>query len=485
MNKNTFLSKLTGTLILIALATVAVFSPALAASNQLPEPHAFYEDSLASRIDEDDTSFTLTRGTSAGTALASSTYAFVLDEGSATEEIVIADCTGTVCTNALRGVSLLTGTSSVSSLQNDHRRGATVKITDSPFIQIYKGLLSGQEYFEHVIGYYADLATTTIAADERNFVNVELLNDTAFNGAAVVSATETARGVVEIATGAEAAAGTTNGGSGRLALPASIATATGGSANTVPITGGSGTIDDDFIPSTIAKNMTISGTLSVGTTTTNGSLTLSGGLATSNIASSSLIAYTSSTSPSTTWPKPLNLKYIVVEVVGSGGGGHGGQNSGTDDIPGGGGGAGAYCKKVIPASALGTTETVVVPVGGSGGSGSNNGNTNPVSASFGSFCTASNGGGGVNNSLAAGGTASGGDLNISGGSGQGSGNTDGIGGMGGSNPLGPGGGSNWAGDGGAGAGCGGGGGGGGGNIGGDVSGGTGATGCVLVHQFFY
>lgn len=63
-------------------------------------------------------------------------------------------------------------------------------------------------------------------------------------------ASETVAGIVEIATGAEAAAGTTNGSVGRLALPASLATSTYNSqtaANVVPVTGLTGQIASQFV----------------------------------------------------------------------------------------------------------------------------------------------------------------------------------------------------------------------------------------------
>jgi hypothetical protein len=116
----------------------------LGASEAIPTTIAFFETTLAGAISDTATSFNLTSATDKdGTTLASSTYAFVIDEGSANEEIVIADCTSTVCTGAIRGVSVLTGTSSVTALKKSHRRGASVKITDAPILMILSRIMRG------------------------------------------------------------------------------------------------------------------------------------------------------------------------------------------------------------------------------------------------------------------------------------------------------------------------------------------------------
>lgn len=108
-----------------------------------------------------------------------------------------------------------------------------------------------------------------------------------------------------------------------------------------------------------------------------------------------------------TWTKDAGLKYIVVEGVGGGGG------SGVTNGAAGGGG---YFRKLISVSALGATETVTV------GAGGNSNTTDGGNTSFGSHATAD--GGRAGDSLAGssfdrqGGTATGGDINITGGIGR-------------------------------------------------------------------
>ena len=117
--------------------------------------------------------------------------------------------------------------------------------------------------------------------------------------------------------------------------------------------------------------------------------------------------------PSTlTWVKPSVLAYVVVEVQG---GGAAGGAAGNSDSAGGGGG---YSRKVIAASLLGANESVVIGIAGQP-NGSVAGKSYFGTASYlvGQGGTA---GAGSNNAGAAGGAggaASGGDINIVGGSG--------------------------------------------------------------------
>ena len=179
-----------------------------------------------------------------------------------------------------------------------------------------------------------------------------------------------------------------------------------------------------------------------------------------------------------TWTKDAGLKYVVVEV--QGGGGNGDSVVAGDNVTsaGGGGGAGGYSKKLILASALGATETVTVGAAA-------------VASSFGSLATAN--GGTTSTTLAGGdgGTAASGDINIQGGDGSPAivSDRNGSGGSGGNSPLGFGGKgaqevNNSGLNGGAGRGYGGGGGG---ALADDstiATGGTGASGIVIVTEYY-
>ena len=70
-----------------------------------------------------------------------------------------------------------------------------------------------------------------------------------------------------------------------------------------------------------------------------------------------------------TWTKPSGLTIAIIELWGAGGGGgSGGRNATSSNRGGGGGGGGgAYQYRLMPLSALGSTETVTIAAGGAGG----------------------------------------------------------------------------------------------------------------------
>lgn len=123
-----------------------------------------------------------------------------------------------------------------------------------------------------------------------------------------------------------------------------------------------------------------------------------------------------------TWTKPSGITKIVVEIFGAGGGGGGGRSSGSYPNGGNGGGAGGYSMKVIDVSSI-STATVTIGAGSSGAGADSDasagGNSTWVDGT--NTLTANGGTGGLmgqNNISNLGGTASGGDINASGGSGQ-------------------------------------------------------------------
>lgn len=129
-------------------------------------------------------------------------------------------------------------------------------------------------------------------------------------------------------------------------------------------------------------------------------------------------------SSNTTYEKPPWLKAVKVTVVGAGGGG----GSSDDDVSGessaaAGGGGGGTAEKLIMAKDLAAAESVTVGEGGEGATGTSNAGSSGGQSSFGSHCSADGGEGGQagqNSSTrtirnASGGSASGGDVNLSGG----------------------------------------------------------------------
>lgn len=236
-----------------------VEEPTLGASQAIPTTIAFFETTLASAISSSATSFTLTSATDKdGTTLASSTYAFVIDEGSSNEEIVVADCTATACTNASRGVSVRTGNTEVTALKKAHRRGASVKITDAPILPLLTRISRGEEGLPSA-SYYNSTVSTSSFSNDQQLVSKGYVDYLAFNGAGVIDALETTKGVVELATTLEQASSTLSGSSGPLVLQAKNATSTYNAATAglkVVVTQNNGKIDDNFL-STPSASTTI------------------------------------------------------------------------------------------------------------------------------------------------------------------------------------------------------------------------------------
>lgn len=190
-----------------------------------------------------------------------------------------------------------------------------------------------------------------------------------------------------------------------------------------------------------------------------------------------------------TWNRPSVLSYIVVEVQAAGGGG-----TSTSGNVGSGAGAGAYSRRVIPASALGLTETVTIGTGGTPGNAGGDSKFTYATgvASILSRGGAAGGAAGGNSIGGSGGTATGGDININGGDGSSGalfGVLGAISGGGGSSYFGGGGKGGSAANAGASNGGNGealGSGGGGaasGGAGGAGTGGTGKDGLVIIHEF--
>lgn len=110
-----------------------------------------------------------------------------------------------------------------------HGAGATVVFGNNP--QVY-GRLAAKENDEAITGLWTvpDPITGQGVAS-KNYVDGKTLYG-------IGNASEVATGTVEIATAAEAAAGTTNGSLGRLAIPSSLTNATCATGGIIPVTDG-------------------------------------------------------------------------------------------------------------------------------------------------------------------------------------------------------------------------------------------------------
>ena len=216
---------------------------------------AGFETSLASSLTNSDTQMTLVSFTTDdGTDLeAGKTYAFTIDEGSASREFVIGTATSSnVIENLTRGISVVDGATEVTANKKSHRRGASVKITNFQLVTI-TNILNDTATIPSPLRYASEVATTSFS-NAQHLTSKAYVDYVAFNGAGVIDATESARGVVELATQLEMASSTSAGSSGPLALQSKYSTTTGGvSGHWIPVTGNDGTISTDFIPVSITQ----------------------------------------------------------------------------------------------------------------------------------------------------------------------------------------------------------------------------------------
>jgi len=209
---------------------------------------AFFETSLATPLTASGTTMTLVSAADKqGTTLASSTYGFILDEGTASEEIVLADCTGTSCANMERGLDPRTATTSVYALIKAHARGASVKITDAPKLLQLSRYLSGDAGIPKAIRFKTGVST---CADNSCIKDKAYIDATVAAGAA--DANETTEGIVEIATAQEAAS-STSGSSKTLGLSTSITSAVQTGTTTIPVTRPDGFLSPQFIATATAS----------------------------------------------------------------------------------------------------------------------------------------------------------------------------------------------------------------------------------------
>lgn len=235
----------------------------------IPQVVALFETTLASKISSSATTMTLTSGTDkAGNAL-NAYVCFALDEGTASEEFVCGTASSTAVSTLLRGLDPITVATS-TALAKEHRRGASVKITDYPQLAIVSRILNGQETLPNIITYASGVTNALIGANGQNMASVGYVVSTSYSG--TVDATNAIKGIVELATAGELAAGTATGSTGAyLVAPSSLFNQTSSATNLVPITNSSGKLSSGFIDQTIdytwSGTNTFSGNVYLATTT--------------------------------------------------------------------------------------------------------------------------------------------------------------------------------------------------------------------------
>jgi hypothetical protein len=194
----------------------------------IPIATSFYNDSLQSGITATQNSFTMVSGKDAEGNSLNGEYGFVIDQGTAVQEIVL--CTtvsGVSASGCTRGIDLTTGTSSVASLEFVHNRGASVQITTAPVVNIIDNILRGVDVLEQPITYDSTVSTSSIASNVNNLASVGLVNFVGTTGCA--NATTGVRGCIQLSTSIQTASSTASGSSGAaLAIPTTEGTSTPG-----------------------------------------------------------------------------------------------------------------------------------------------------------------------------------------------------------------------------------------------------------------
>lgn len=287
-----------------------------------------------------------------------------------------------ILTGVTRGLDFAYPYAAASTYRQSHSGGSTFIITNTP------------NWYYDQFAMFNDNVTTWPTASS-SVPSKGYVDFVAFNGAGVINATLSSRGVLQLGTGAQAAASTALGSSGAsLALATSISTSTynaATAANVVVVTGVSGKIDNNFVSTS---------TLLAATSTIN-----IGAFPAWQIGKQMQVFTSLGTS---TFPVPSGITKVSVEVIGAGGG------AGYS-----GGGAGGYGYENVDITGTSSIQVFI----GTGGTGANGaGATAGTWSTFGTngFYLSAGGGnpgtGGTASTCSSGtgGTASGGDINVSG-----------------------------------------------------------------------
>ena len=240
----------------------------------IPKVVAVFETTLASKISSSATSMTLTSGTDKAGNSISGYMCFVLDEGTASEEFVCGTASSTSVTGMIRGIDPVDGDLEVSSLKKEHRRGASVKVTNYPQLAIISRVLNGDETLPNPLEYDSSVTTSTLAGNNQYVASVDYVNNVALSGAP--DADLDTKGIVEIPTREEVASGATHGSgdtSAYMCLPTDYAATSSSATTTIPITLSNGKLDQSFWD--LTQNFSWSGQHTFGATTTfNGAVNM-------------------------------------------------------------------------------------------------------------------------------------------------------------------------------------------------------------------
>jgi len=187
----------------------------------VPTIVALFETTLQDSITSSATTMTLVSGTDADGTTLSGTYGFIIDEGTSRQEFVVASCTNTACSSMLRGISVIDGATEKTALQQKHRKGSSVKISNHPQLARLSRILNGDVSYPNTL--FMETANGA-SASSTELMSKDYIDNLANQGAS--TSTESLGGISQLATQLQMASSTDLGTDIPLVLQAKYATST-------------------------------------------------------------------------------------------------------------------------------------------------------------------------------------------------------------------------------------------------------------------
>lgn len=254
----------------VSAALVHLQSSAIPVGVALPSGTALFETSLQSAISTTDTSMTLVSVSLRGSETLTGYQCFTIDEGRSDAEYVCGTVSGSTVSSLERGLSLSTGTTTITALKFRHRTGADVKITDYPLIQRMRSQLNGSDTIPNLLSYSAgtDCSPGHGTAVLCTGSYLEAYANAVIAGGAPTSTTAIG-GKVLLATQLQMASSTDLGATAPLVIQSKYATSSPGSAGLwAVITNNAGKIAQAFLDLTASYAWTGAHTFAALTTFT-------------------------------------------------------------------------------------------------------------------------------------------------------------------------------------------------------------------------
>lgn len=232
----------------------------------VPQSPALFDTYLASGISNTDTSMTLAAGTLRSGQSLSGFMCFNVDNNQPTVEFICGTASGTAVTGLMRGVDVFNPNTTSSALAYNHRRLASVSISDYPTLQFLVRKANGTDSFDTVLKYTSSSVTNSIIGlDPGNIPSVAFVASTSYNG--TVDATTLIKGIIQLGTAAQLAASTALGSTGAtIVAGGSLYSATSSASILIPTTKTNGKLSQTFFD--LTESFAFSGLLSSSATTT-------------------------------------------------------------------------------------------------------------------------------------------------------------------------------------------------------------------------